>query len=368
MTRSTARLTALALAGTALAGSGAALAAQSASATTATTVTTVTAGVPTAGTTALGWSAAIRHQSNFGDGKGTLVLVPPTGGIMTMGAVSDDASVSDVSQDARKVLTARFQTGEGLRVTVWDTATRTPTYFRVAGPNSVIEVRFGGDGILVKRDGKIESRTLSGTLVRSYTAPSSLGSLEVSPNGATTYWSIGDSIQQRDAKTGALQKTYAVPTAYRGAAGDCWTSGTWDSTSLRLACTGDGVGTEQTFRLVRSTGQSTAIGPANSAIAFPTSPKWMAKQNRGNDSAIGFMYGSGFVELTGYFGLGSPSITGAYSNLAYVNNFQSGAASTPAYLWLGKYDISTNTMTRLAGAGSSSGGVITQAQTVDGHH
>ena len=281
--------------------------------------------------------------------------------------MSDDASVADISQDARKVLTSRFQWGEGLRVTVWDTATRTPTYFRVAGPDSVIEVQFGGDGILVKRDGKVESRTLSGTLVRSYTAPDAMASLEVSPDGATAYWSVGDAVQQCDARTGVLQKSWPVPTAYRGAAGDCWASGTWDSTSLRLACTGDGVGSEQTFRLVKSTGQTTAIGPANSAIAVPTSPKWMAQQNRGDDAAIGFMHGSGFVELTGYFGLGSPSITGAYANNAYISNLPLPGQSA-SYMWLGKYDISANTMTRLAGSGSASGGVITQAQTIDGHH
>jgi hypothetical protein len=78
------------------------------------------------------WSAAIQHRTSGDDDQGRLVMVRPEGGVVPIGEVSDDARILDVSADRRYVMTARSQEDQ-VRVTVWDTTTRRPSYFRVPG-------------------------------------------------------------------------------------------------------------------------------------------------------------------------------------------------------------------------------------------
>ncbi|MDF8264725.1 hypothetical protein [Luteipulveratus flavus] len=353
------RLTALALAGVTLAGAGAALTAGSASAVT----------LPAPGSTALGWSAAIRHASGLHDGRGTLVLVPPSGGIVTIGSVSDDAWLADVSPDGRKVITARIQAGEGLRATVWDTATKKATYFRVAGqtPGNV-DLAFGGDGILLHPRGyNVQSRRIDGSFVRSW---ASYGEdTTPSPNGALVYQANDTRIYERNAKTGVVSRSWAVPAAYRGAERFCKVGQQWDAASVSVDCNGGGLGMDQTFRLVTATGAMTAMSPQNSAHASPTSPKRVAEVGS-NCNAVGYVDQTGYHSLPGMQSEdadSSTSLSGAFSSSAYFAS-SSCFTDTANRWWLGKYDLTTNRVTRLAGSGTTSGGMIAQAQTIDGHH
>ena len=103
-----------------------------------------------------------------------LVLQAPDGQHTTIGQVSDGVRIHDISSNARTVVTGfTANGGEELRLTIWDTESRTPSYLRVAGGD---EARLVSGGVYVSRYGQapqLYSRT--GTLLKTYagTAPRS---------------------------------------------------------------------------------------------------------------------------------------------------------------------------------------------------
>ncbi|AKU18085.1 hypothetical protein [Luteipulveratus mongoliensis] len=362
-TRSARGLAAVALAGATLAGG--ALAAQPSYATGQSGAST--AALPPAGSYAYGWSAVVRHSTDTDDNKGALAIVSPTGSLTTIGPVSDDAGLQDTTQDMRHVLTSRHQDGQ-YRITVWDTATKKPTYFRVPdhGINGLY-LAFGGDGILVQAGtGPVESRTLTGALVRTLSAPSTRFS--ASPGGSVFYQTKGKTIVTRNAKTGAVLHTWAIPARYAGELGQCDVAQQWDATSVSLDCSLE-LGDYQSFRIDTATGKTTPITPQSTAFAYPTTAKRLVSEP-GESNIVGYLVGSTVHDLpglkNGYYS--DYQVSGAYGSTAYVDEFVWAENKPHPTASLLKYDLATNAITRVAGSGSPSGGVISYATTIDGHH
>ena len=312
-----------------------------------------------------GWTAAIQHQTGPEDDQGRLVMVRPQGGIVPVGEVSDDARILDVSADGRRVLTARDQSGR-TRVTSWDTDTGQADYFRIAMGSA--DLSFGGEGIIeapVAKDAStVTVRSYDGSPKTSYpTSPPGseqpYRSVAVSPDGNHLIEST-DKIVVRDAATGKTTKTVAFPeeqTAKR----QCDVQRAWGNSAVAVQCYDtDGIGNEDVYR-VSFAGDTSRSARARSEV-WPTSSGVVYDSHGGNGPAGWVLKdASGEHDLP----LGQRGdVTGSRGNQVYVASspYDPAKGST-----LFTHDVKTGKRVTLAGSETTGGGLITDAQTIDGN-
>lgn len=381
------RIAVLALAGAAL-GTGAVLGGHaglaSASAQTGLTASAATAmagpAKPGVDPVATGWTAAIRHQTSHDDGLGELVVVSPEGVVRTLGAVADYEAVTDVRLDGAYVLTSRYL-GEGtMQATVWAAATGKSTTFTY-GYNPMYQAAvlgFAGDsGLVVMTTSGLHSFSLDGTQGASLDIP--VGGYTFSPDGSTIYSSrsYGDTdetITAYNSSTGAVKGTWAIPSSQADAI-DCTVDQVWDASSAALDCRGigsDNLQEHQSF-LLGAGGAVSELTPARSAFALPTLTQqtgWRVDPS-GPCNQFGVLVGSELravptmpiADCAAHY-----RVSGAAGRYAYVVQFTYGEVTSGT---LKRYDATANRVTVVLGAeatDSAARGLVTTAQTVDGHH
>lgn len=320
----------------------------------------------------IGWSAAIRHQTDLWDGKGSLVLVSPQGALSTVGKVADNTAVVDVDAQRQLVLTETI-TGEGLdqtSLTVWNLNTGKQTHAKPPSGHQWTSPQLAGGNLLLS-DGDPSGKTLtqvrsvSGALVRSF--PQLGGGLGSSPGGRLAYESTTERIYERNLTTGSVRST-PLPSAVRDA-GQCGYAGMWSAGQVKVFCTDDGMTARgRSMSITTANGRSAMLSPQGTGIAMPTTPKTVNVPSgdfgEGGQEVRVAQSGGGYKKLS----LGAASsVIGAVGSTAYVLNVPDGG-NLETDLWLGRYDLKTNKLTKLAGHGSGSGGVVTSAITVDGRH
>ncbi|UIJ35869.1 hypothetical protein [Allobranchiibius sp. GilTou73] len=315
---------------------------------------------------AIGWTAAVQHQTGRDDDHARLVMVSPAGGTVQVGDVSDDARIEDVTLGGRYVITARevfgsTSQGDQTRVTAWDTHTRKPYNFRLAGTGYTLA--FAGNGILVApASGKgVTVRTFAGTVRTRYAdVPVATGGprgIAVSPDGRTLLQS-GKQLYLRDAATGKVTRTVNPPSP--AVNGSCDPTRSWTPGSFVLACRGSGAGDDRTYR-VGSDGAVTALaGPGQAAGGiWPTSGGIVTNVGGEVDSGPFVLHtakGNRTLPLGSYAeptGSRGPSLT-VVSDIA-----NGGTVFT--------YDVTTGTRRTLAGTSATGGGRYTSGQTIDGN-
>lgn len=330
-------------------------------------IASLTAGTPDAAAEQIvgeGWSAAIQHQTGPEDDQGRLVMVRPQGGIVPVGEVSDDARILDVSADGKHVLTARDQGGE-TRVTSWDTSTKQASHFRITAGSA--DLSFGGGGIVQAPSGKsantVTVRTYEGTPKNTYPA-SALGSgrtyrtSAVSPDGKHLI-EAADNLVLRDAATGSVVKTIDHPekqTAKR----QCDVRRAWGDTAVAVQCGDtDAIGNEDVYRVSFEGDTSSPVRTPSEV--WPTSSGVVFDSHGGNASAAWVLKdAAGEHDLS----LGEFSdATGSRGNQVYVASspYDPAKGST-----LFTHDVRTGKRVTLAGTEATGGGLITDAQTIDG--
>lgn len=320
--------------------------------------------LPTSGN-AIGWTAAEQHQTGRNDNHGRLVMVSPTGGIVQVGAISDDANVQDVTLGGSYVITARHvfgstSQGDQTRVTVWNTHTKKPTYFRLSGLDYTLS--FVSTGILVAPlSGKgITVRTYSGAVRTRYadvpTVANNPGGVAASPDGRTLLQS-GKQLYLRDAATGKVTKTVNPPSP--AVNGPCSVMRSWTPGSFVVQCEGSGLGEDRTYR-VGSDGATTSLaglGQAGDGV-YPTSA--------GVVTATG---GNGPETYTLHTAKGNRTLPlGSYSEptgsrgttMTAVSNIANGGT-------VFTYDVNTGARKTLAGTAATGGGRYTYGLTIDGN-
>lgn len=318
--------------------------------------------VPAAGSgTAWGYTAAIRHVKSDWDGQGKLVLVAPDGRFKTIGAVSDYASVFDVSSNARTIVTGFYaNTGRELRLTIWDSASGKPTYLRVKNGNGTA---LTAAGIVVARDGlaaQLYSR--SGQLQRTFTGASGRD-VVASPNGTKVLLATtAGRVQVRDARTGKVTATIPLPRSQSSCL-----PGFARDTEITLTCTGSSSDASTVYRAGYSAATPTKVAsPAADArtvadgmvyryadgdTTLVAPPIW----RRANGSTVRLAVKAATQDGYGIVGAYKDSVFLAPQNLEWA---PSGKVV--------RQTLSTGKQTVLAGPGTRTGGLISSAKTVDG--
>lgn len=311
--------------------------------------------------TAYGYSAIVRHVSSATDGRGALVLVSAAGNSKTIGAVSDYASVFDISSSARTVITGFYEdTGKQLRLSIWDTETKKATYLRVAGGR---DAKITADGIMVTRDGEpVQVYSRSGKLVRTLSGVADSAAV-VSADGRSV---VGNdpktkSLRVVDVATGAVRATLidgskqVCQAAFAGSSKvtlDCLVGeSTWNAYSS--AYNGSGKQRVATHggqaRLVSSGAvYNTAFGDT-SVVAVPA---WVNASGVVKELKVNSAPNDAYA------------VSGAYGDTAYL------VAGDLEYAPSGKLvreTLSTGQEVTLAGPGSKVGGLVSSAVTVDGN-
>lgn len=322
--------------------------------------------VPPAGSaTAFGYSAVIRHVSGEQDNQGTLVLVAPDGRSSSIGAVSDTAWIHDVSSNARTVVTGlRTDSGE-LRLAIWDTESKKPTYLRVAGGDDAQLVR---DGVLVTRSGKAtQLYSRSGALVRTYTGAGATGYASVSADG--TRFMAGDTsgrVVVRTVSTRAVQRIVPVPAGRS----HCYPGAQFDANSFSMDCAEPGGGAPESLHAYRagfaSTVPTTALVPRAAQSSQVRRTNNTLVFNSGGGAPCGQPAWTDAAGTWSYLRVGNdayPSLAGAHGTSAYLLS-DDGCTDRPTHQLVRQ--SSSGVQTVLAGPGSSVGGRITDAKTMDG--
>ncbi|WP_018155408.1 hypothetical protein [Demetria terragena] len=191
--------------------------------------------VPAEGARANGYTAVVREPDAARDTVAELMLVGPDGRSKSLGDVSAEEMVWDISPDARTVLTAR-KVEEKRILTVWDTASGKPTKLDAPAAQDAVLVK---DGILVLRKGPGKSAaartavySVSGKRLRS------LGNVPLvypvaSADGRLVAANEGDIITVRDTKTGALKRAIDKPKGK----GDCYPGLQYGASDFAIHCT-----------------------------------------------------------------------------------------------------------------------------------
>lgn len=321
--------------------------------------------IPPAGSgTAYGYTAMITHRTSATDGKGTLVVRAADGRTSSIGSVSDDAVVYDVSNNARTVLTGFTAPGTNeLRLTVWDTATRVPTYVRVAGGGSAA---LAENGIVVTRaSGNAQYLNRTGGLIRTY-ATGLGGPATVSADGRTVYDTSGGAIRPRSVSTGAVLRTLALPSGTKS----CEANRQLSSSEIGVSCTADPASAPsrmKAFRLNTTTGSATApiTGTGASGDLRTVTGGWVYDAAYGTpDVQPRFQKASGAKSAVGSSNRQNV-VVGARATSVFYLEGPSATPGTPTTRLLSK-DLSSGRVSALAGQGSTAGGLVTSARVIDG--
>ncbi|AKU17014.1 hypothetical protein [Luteipulveratus mongoliensis] len=315
---------------------------------------------PPGAPTAYGYTALVRHATGPTDNKGALVLLAPNGQHTTIGAVSNDAFVLDISSNARTIVTGFFVgTGSELRLTIWDAETKKPTYLRVPNGSTATLVK---DGLVVSRyDKPAQLFSRAGKLLKTYSGGAS-GELAATADGTRVLQSdTAGRVFVRDVAGGTIIKTVPIPKGERW----CTPDYQYGATEFTMSCSKD-AGFSQVYRfgLATSTAAILTVSHDNQAqsgrkvsagVLFdastesPAPTPMLAKGNTFTSLKVG--------------GVPNYSVAGAYGDAAYL--WGDGQDWTP---WNGiyRYTISTGKTTKVAGTNTPLGGFVTSAVTVDG--
>ena len=322
--------------------------------------------LPTTGN-AIGWTAAVQHQTGRHDDHARLVMVSPSGGIVQVGDISDDANIEDVSLGGRYVITARevvgsTSQGDQTRVTAWDTHTRKPSYFRLSGTGYTLA--FAGNGILVAplSGSGITIRTFTGAVrTRLPDVPIVKGDprgIAASPDGRTLFQS-GVKLYLRDAATGKVTKTVNPPSP--AVNGSCDPTRSWTPGSFVLVCHGSGAGEDRTYRVGPNGATTTlaGVGQATSGGIWPTSAGVVTTV--GGEVKTGpFVLHAAKGNRTLPLGNSAEPTGSRGSTLTVVSNIADGGT-------VFTYDVNTGARRTLAGTAATGGGRYTAGLTIDGN-
>ncbi len=306
----------------------------------------------------VGWSAVIHHTSTTSTDHATLQMVGPTGTTVTLGEVSQNAGLDDVSPDGRHVITAR-SVGSGDNETThfafWDTATRRGSFLHLPGQWNA-QYAAGGN-ILTWRtsDGLAYLRTPTGKAIRSLRVGADPW-LAFSANGSTFVQANGTTMTVRSTADGHTLRTVKSPTGFT-----CLPGAQWDSSSFTAACeTAEELGAVRTYRFgYTSAVPATALSGDGIDTVLATSPRVGRLGSGAGYSSLYQLSGSTSKPLAG-LNTGEP--TGGYGSSAFVLAPISGPSSRARLV---KYDTRTHAITTLSGG--SRGGFVSDAQTIDGH-
>lgn len=222
--------------------------------------------LPAEGSWAIGWAAATRGAANR---PTELVLVSPDGREQTVGQVSPNSTVVDISHDGRRILTKVVGASPDVPTpfTVWDLETGESHRF-VLGHDA--DVLLGAGRTLVSPDVYPRSyttiRDLRGRVVR--TIPRTGESAVVSPGSTTLMYATPTGIDVVDIPTGRLVSSTRNPQPVA-----CYPSGLWSDGAPKLWC-GDQPGSENTYVVDPSTERARLIGAHQQGLkkVWPTSP------------------------------------------------------------------------------------------------
>lgn len=326
--------------------------------------------VPAPGSgTAYGYNALIRHPKGPDDNQGKLVLLAPDGRSKTVGQVSDGAYVVDVSSNARTVVTGFLvNTGQELRLTIWDTASGKPTYLRVKDGVGAVLVK---DGIVVSRGSagaQLYSR--SGKLQRTYAKTGDPTVMASADGTRLAQGARAKGVVVRDVRSGKETHRVAVPSGRNA----CSPDHQLGSSSFSMACDDPGQG---------APGESTAYRAGYTA-AVPTAQLVEGSKRSGDLRGLAggrYVYDAAAATpgsepalqdkngstsyLKDFPGVGADTVvSGGYQNTVFLSASE-GWADKPAFT-LQRVDVQARTTKTVAGPGSALGGKVTSAQTVDG--
>lgn len=298
-------------------------------------------------TSAHGWSAVIADQ----DGVHSLRMVSPQGRAVTIGDVSDDAPVADVSNDGSKVLTTRQDAATGqTRLTLWNTHAKSASHLRLSGS---WQAAYTADGVLTWSSGKGElvKRDFTGTVVASLPMEKS-SRIYVPGDGSKFVESSTDYLTVRKSSDGATLNELRVPD------GECAVDGEWsDSTFASTCAVGDGIGATRSFEMPYTGGhEGRPLTSHGSGRVLGTTPVTAAHASGTDQSDITAASSTSWAPL-------DPKLTGE----------PTGAWGTQIYLLTGdadgrtlsKRDLSTG-RTSVVHGGLPQGIEVVDAQTIDG--
>ncbi|AKU16264.1 hypothetical protein [Luteipulveratus mongoliensis] len=312
--------------------------------------------LPPAGRANIGYSVVT--QGSY-DAAGQLVLVAPDGGHRALGATRANEQVLDTSTDARTVLTVTPLTYPRQSITTWNLGAGTKTSFAIGATTSIALV---SGGILTVDYGTGTTRvrsTTNGAVIRTYPTVAGQAEAAVTPDGSTVLQRVTAGTAVRSAATGAVTRTVADPAGHW-----CFPRRLWDSTSAVLSCESTDPALPRQYRVVLSTGATSAVTPAGASAVWNTTPLRVVSI----PEATGIPNYVGYVDAGGLRGLNLPGepddphhrLTGARGSSIYV--FWNGETGTPS---LRRYDLSTKALTSLIGPGSLSPAPITSGRTID---
>lgn len=363
-TTTTTTITALALCATTVVGSAAVLAPDADAATAGTTPAPRAAAVASA-TNGTGWVAAIRHAKSADDDTGALLMISPAGKRTTLGKVSDNAWINDVSADGRYVITS-FTTEQGqVRATLWDTTTRKASYFRPAGGATNTQgarIAFTTTGVIAQTEfagnaWRVETFNRSGVRLSSWPSASAAGRIAVSPDGGRVVQVVGSKVLHRTT-AGSLVRTSRLPAAVAGER--CEAEDSYTPTSFRVTCDGSGLGEDRSFEARADGSVSGQLAPTGEGEVWKSS-LGAVTQGFSGGSAAPIELHQGKQTRTLPLGEGA-EVVGVRGSVVYTTDYGGGTSGR-----LRTYDIRTGATTTLAGTGSTGGGVIVDAYPVDGN-
>lgn len=306
----------------------------------------------------VGWSAVIRADDA---GQEWLVHIAPDRRERSFGPIPRGSSVVDLSYDARRIITKEQSSGERDRFTVWNAdGVSHATIELPAGA----DLHVGADDTLVAvQSGQTTIRSATGEVLRTLPGIGGSGS-DVTPGGAAlSYYDTAGTLDLVNLATGKVVRSAPQPQLV-----SCGARGLWAAGEFTFWCT-DIPGTTNTYTVSAQSGAVTRRGPSGQDLGtvLPTTP-WTAGQYWGASHSGLLTVVDGALQATPLDGpWGSADhrvqpIAGRDHRVWATVRW----GGDPQQVALVQHDLSAETTTVVAGPGSSGGGVVRSAQTVDG--
>ncbi|MBD2760573.1 hypothetical protein IEE94_13775 [Yimella sp. cx-573] len=304
----------------------------------------------------LGWSAIIQHETGPLDNKGTLRMVWPHGGTITIGRVSTGAVIGDVSLDGQHVITARYD-GTQTIFALWTTGTKSLKTLKLPGD---WEAAYTADGGLITWNnyrGLMYKRNASGVAQARYAFPSGYAAIAwVNPEGTKYVVQTASGLTVHSTATGAALNR--IPQA--GA--NCRPESQLNASTLILSCYENGA--SRAYSVPYAGGVVKPLSPKNFFNYVPTTPAIASLPAGAGDGALNKVTATGSTlfreKPSGKVVEGMTA--GGYDRYLWVNA-KTNSDGRP--VTLRKYDTMTGSYWTLAGAWR--GGIVTDARTIDTH-
>lgn len=317
--------------------------------------------LPTTRATAVGWSAAIQHPGGSDDNRARLVMVPPSGGIIPMGAVHPDAKIQDVTPDGSYVIVS-WSEGDQTHVHVWDTHEPAHYTFEVDERGAIL--RFGGGGIVQQPQASAPEKTFTlrgydGQVKSSYAAtklnpgwdPETL----VLPNGKDVIESA-DRLVVRDAASGAEKSWIRMPEV-QGGPRRCEVVRPWGNGAVLVDCGEVDGDVDARYRVPLNGNEPTRLSASPKSPVWPVSKGYVYRDLDADDAP--WLLRSGGKTRPLNLEAKHPSPRGSTGEELFVlSDPMAPTGGGPFY----KYNVDTETKTVLVDAGA-----ITDVQVIDGN-